>query len=73
MTDSAQKPILTFGDKQYTIDSLNDQTKDLVQGLQVAEAQLRMSQDQMNVMQFGRQALVAQLQEALKDIQPVSD
>ena len=73
MADSVQQPTLTFGDKQYAIDALNDQTKELVQGLQVAEAQLRMTQDQMSVMQVGRQALANQLQEALKEVQPVSD
>ena len=47
MTDSAQQPLLTLGDKQYAIDSLSDEVKELVQGLQVAEAQLRMTQDQL--------------------------
>jgi uncharacterized coiled-coil DUF342 family protein len=72
MTDSAKQPLLTLGEKQYVIDSLNDQTKDLVQGLQVTDAQLRITQDQLNVMKVARQALLDQLQEALKDVQPVS-
>ena len=72
MTDSAQQPLLTLGDKQYAIDSLSDEVKELVQGLQVAEAQLRMTQDQLNVMMFARQSMLDQLQEALKDVQPVS-
>ena len=72
MTDSAKQPLLTLGEKLYVIDSLNDQTKDLVQGLQVTDAQLRITQDQLNVMNVARQALLGQLQEALKDVQPVS-
>ena len=72
MTDSAKQPLLTLGEKQYVIDSLDDQTKDLVQGLQVTDTQLRMTQDQLNVMKVARQALLDQLQEALKDVQPVS-
>ena len=72
MTDSAHQPLLTLGDYQYAIDSLSDQVKQLVQGLQVAEAQLRMTQDQLNVMMFARQSMLDQLQEALKDVQPVS-
>ena len=71
MTDSAKQPLLTLGEKQYVIDSLNDQTKDLVQGLQVTDAQLRITQDQLNVMKVARQALLDQLQEALRDVQPV--
>jgi hypothetical protein len=50
MTDSAKQPLLTLGGNQYAIDALNDQTKDLVQGLQVTDTQLRMTQDQLNVM-----------------------
>ena len=72
MTDSANQALLTLGDKQYVIDALSDQTKDLVQGLQVTDAQLRLTQDQLNVMKVSRQALLDQLQEALKDVQPVS-
>jgi hypothetical protein len=72
VTDSAKQPLLTLGEKQYVIDSLNDQTKDLVQGLQVTDAQLRITQDQLNVMKVARQALLDQLQEALRDVQPVS-
>ena len=72
MTDSAQQPLLTLGDKQYAIDSLSDQAKEMVQGLQVAEAQLRMVQDKLNVMKVARQSMLNQLQEALKDVQPVS-
>tara|TARA_B100001175_G_scaffold289949_1_gene274045 strand:- start:411 stop:632 length:222 start_codon:yes stop_codon:yes gene_type:complete len=72
VTDSAKQPLLTLGEKQYVIDSLDDQTKDLVQGLQVTDAQLRITQDQLNVMKVARQALLDQLQEALRDVQPVS-
>jgi hypothetical protein len=72
VTDSAQQPLLTLGDKQYVIDSLSDQAKEMVQGLQVAEAQLRLTQDQLNVMTVARQSMLNQLQEELKDVQPVS-
>ena len=71
MTDSAQQPLLTLGDKQYAIDSLSDQVKELVQGLQVAEAQLRMTQDQLNVMMFARQSMLDQLTTALEGVEPV--
>ena len=72
MTDSAKQPLLTLGDNQNVIDALNDQMKDLVQGLKVADAQLLMTQDELNVMKVARQVLLDQLQEALKDVQPVS-
>ena len=72
MTDSPQQPVLKLGDKKYAIDSLSDQAKEMVQGLQVAEAQLRMAQDKLNVMKVARKSMLNQLQEALKDVQPVS-
>ncbi|KZR85074.1 hypothetical protein MITS9509_00405 [Synechococcus sp. MIT S9509] len=72
MTDSAQQPLLTLGDKQYAIDSLSDQAKEMVHGLQIAETQLRMAQDKLNVIMFARQTMLDQLQEALKDVQSVS-
>ena len=62
----------TLGDKKYAVDSLSDQAKEMGQGLQVAEAQLRMVQDKLNVMKVARQSMLNQLQEALKDVQPVS-
>ena len=52
MTDSAQQPLLTLGDKQYTIDSLSGQAKELMQCLQVAEAELSMNQDQLNAVSY---------------------
>ena len=43
-----------------------------MQGLQISETQLRMAQDKLNVMKVARQSMLNQLQEALKDVQPVS-
>ena len=47
MTDSAQQqpPVLTFEGKRYDLNSLPEELKELVRGLQVADAQLRMHED----------------------------
>ena len=50
MTDSAKQPLLTLGDKQYAIDALNDQTRDLVRSLNVTDAQLLMTKDPLNAL-----------------------
>ena len=50
MTDSVKQPLLTLGDKQYAIDALNDQTRDLVRALKVTDAQLRITKDPLNAL-----------------------
>ena len=43
MTDSAaQNPVLTFEGKRYDLNTLPNELKELVRGMQVADAQLRM-------------------------------
>ena len=55
MTSTAQQaPVLTLGDKQYAMDALPEEAKKAVAGLQVAESQIRMAQDQLKVLAVGR-------------------
>ena len=61
-----QPPILNFGGKRYDLNSLPDELKELVKGMQVAEAQIRMHQDTLKVLSLGRQTLGAQISEKLK-------
>ena len=72
MTDSSKKPILTFDGKKYDIDSLTDDTKELLKGMQVSDAQLRFHEDTLKVLTVGRQTLASQLNNKLKDIQPLN-
>ena len=74
MTDSAGKasdPILTFEGKRYDLNALPDDMKELVRGMQVADAQLRMHEDTLKVLVMGRQSMAAQLNEKLKGIAPL--
>ena len=64
-------PILTFEGKRYEIKSLSDEVKELVRGMQVAEAQLRMYEDTLKVLAIGRQSMAFQLNERLKDVTPL--
>ena len=43
-----QNPILTFEGKRYDLNKLPDDLKELVRGMQVADAQLRMHEDTLN-------------------------
>ena len=75
MTDSAQQqpPVLTFEGKRYDLNSLPDEMKELVRGMQVADAQLRLHEDTLKVLAVGRQSMAMQLNEKLKGISPLPD
>ncbi len=64
-------PILTFDGKRYDINSLANDTKELVKGLQVADSQLRLYEDTLKVLAIGRQSLAKQLNEKLRDVKPI--
>ena len=74
MTDSApNNPILTFEGKRYDLNTLPDELKELVRGMQVADAQLRMHEDTLKVLAVGRQSLASQLNDRLKSVTPMPE
>ena len=76
MTDSAENnsnPVLTFEGKRYDLNTLPDDLKELVRGMQVADAQLRMHEDTLKVLAVGRQSLAMQLNEKLKNVTPMPE
>ena len=74
MTDSApNNPVLTFEGKRYDLNTLPDELKELVRGMQVADAQLRMHEDTLKVLAVGRQSLATQLNELLKSVTPMPE
>ena len=64
-------PVLTFEGKRYDLNTLPDELKELVRGMQVADAQLRMYEDTLKVLAVGRQSLAMQLNEKLKSVTPL--
>ena len=65
------EPILTFEGKKYDLKKLPTETQDLVRGMQVADAQLRMHEDTLKVLAVGRQHLVMELKRKLESIKPI--
>jgi hypothetical protein len=63
-----QPPVLTFEGKRYDLNSLPDDVKELVRGMQVADAQLRMHEDTLKVLAVGRQSMAMQLNQRLQSI-----
>ena len=70
-SQSSQDRILTFEGKRYELNSLPSELKELVRGMQVADAQLRMHEDTLKVLAVGRQTMAMQLNQKLKDIAPL--
>ena len=75
MSSSVQtdNPVLTFEGKRYDLNTLPDELKELVRGMQVADAQLRMHEDTLKVLAVGRQSLAMQPNEKLKSVTPLPD
>ena len=74
MTDSSStNPVLTFEGKRYDLNSLPDELKELVRGMQVADAQLRMHEDTLKVLAVGRQSLAMQLNEKIQSVQALPE
>ena len=74
MTNSSSQPnepILTFEGKRYDLNALPEALKELVRGMQVADAQLRMHEDTLKVLAVGRQSMAMQLNQKLKGVAPM--
>ena len=69
---SEKEAILTFEDKKYDIKSLPKEVQELIKGMQVADAQLRMHEDTLKVLAVGRQYLIMQLKSKLEAISPIN-
>ncbi|MCP9827464.1 MULTISPECIES: DUF6447 family protein [unclassified Synechococcus] len=74
MTDAASNPpVLTFEGKRYDLNTLPDDLKELVRGMQVADNQLRLHEDTLKVLAVGRQSMAHQLNERLKTVPPLPE
>ena len=67
-----REAILTFEDKKYDLKSMPKEIQELVKGMQVADAQLRMHEDTLKVLAVGRQHLAIQLKAKLETINPIN-
>ena len=67
-----KEAILTFEDKKYDIKNLPQEVQELIKGMQVADAQLRMHEDTLKVLAVGRQHLIMQLKSKLEVIDPIN-
>ena len=67
-----KEAILTFEDKKYDLKSLPNDVQEIIKGMQVADAQLRMHEDTLKVLAVGRQHLANQLKSKLEAIDTIN-
>ena len=68
-----KQAILSFDDKKYDINSLEDETKKVLTGLRVSDAQIKFYEDTLRVLVTGRTSLVNDLKAKLKDVDPIKE
>ena len=71
--ENKKLPTLDFDGKKYDINSLPDDVKELIKGLQVADTQIRMHKDTLRLLDLGKNSIGAQLKQKLKNISPVKN
>ena len=68
-TNDSANPVLTFEGKKYLINELSNEIKESIKELQIAETQLKMHQDTINLLSISRNTLANQLREKLKNLE----
>ncbi len=68
-TNDSANPVLTFEGKKYLINELSNEIKESIKVLQIAETQLKMHQDTLNLLSISRNTLVDQLRKKLKNLE----
>ena len=69
--ESKKSAILDFNGKKYDINTLPDDVKEIIKGLQIADTQFKMQQDNLKLIDISRKTLGAQLNQKLKDLPTV--
>ena len=63
-----KKPVLRFDGKEYIMENLSDEIKEIIKSLQIADAQLKMHEDTLKLLSLGKNSLVSDLREKLEDL-----
>ena len=64
----SNNPVLKFEGKQYNINNLDNDTKEIIKELRIAEVQLKMHEDTLKLLSIGRKTLAKELREKLKKL-----
>ncbi len=72
-SENKTPPTLDFDGKKYDINSLPDETKEILKGLQVSDTQIRMHKDTLRLLEIARNSLGGQLKQKLESIAPLEN
>ena len=67
-SNEEKKAILDFDGKKYDIKTLPDDVKEIIKGLQIADTQFKMQQDNLKLIDISKKTLGSQLSQKLKDL-----
>ena len=68
-TNDSANPVLTFEGKKYLINELSNEIKESIKVLQIAETQLKMYKDTLQLLTVSRNTIANQLREKLKNLE----
>ena len=71
MDSSKNRPILNIDNAEYYIDSLPEEGKGLVNGLRTADAQLKMYEDTLKMINIGKMKMLEDLKKIVENIEPL--
>ena len=65
-----EKPgqILSFENERYEIDKLPDEIKELIQGLKIADSQVKMQEDNLKLLIIARRTMTRNLKQKLDNL-----
>ena len=72
-SNSENQAVLTFDGVKYLIENLSDNSKKLLEGMKVADGQIKLQTDNLKVLEVGRQSMGLQLKELLKNESPMAE
>tara|TARA_Y100000589_G_C27084159_1_gene600978 strand:- start:16 stop:240 length:225 start_codon:yes stop_codon:yes gene_type:complete len=73
MNKNNNRPKLNIDDAEYYIDSLPDEGKGLVNGLRTADAQLKIYQDTLKMINIGKMKMLEDLKRIVENIEPIKN
>ena len=63
-----KKAVLTFEGKKYVIEDLPKEVKEIIKNLQIADAQLKLHEDNLKLISIGRNSLTDNLRKRLDSL-----
>ena len=70
--DKSKQGKIKFEDKEYSLESLPKEGKDLINGLKAAETQLRMHEDTLKLIAIGKSKMIGDLKKILENIESIN-